>query len=151
MNVLIIEDDPQKAERVISAIQSAAPDSRIELRRSYQSGLKYLESDADVNLVILDVSLPTFDPDPDVRQGRPRPLGGYEILRKVRRRKKGFAVVILTALEHFGSSTHQYSFEQLKEKCTVEFPESFLGAIYYSQSTSTWRDQLADLIRAVWK
>lgn len=149
MNVLIIEDDPQKAERVMSVVNVAALDANIDVCRSYQSGLKFFESGKDITLVILDVSLPTFDPEPDVRHGRPRPLGGYDIMRKMKRMKKTPAVVILTALENFGSPSQQYSFEQLSQKCAKEFPENFKGAIYYSQSRTAWRDQLIEVIRAV--
>ncbi len=148
MNVLIIEDDPQKAERVVSVVKLAAPEANIDVRRSYQSGLKFFDRETDITLVILDVSLPTFDPDPEARHGRPRPLGGYDIMRKLKRKGKTPAVVILTALENFGSSTQQYSFEQLNDKCKEEFPENFKGAIYYSQSRTAWRDQLIDVIKS---
>jgi CheY-like chemotaxis protein len=149
VNVLIIEDDPQKAERVESVVKAAAPNATIDVCRSYQSGLRFFEGDKQVNLVILDVSLPTFDPEPGARHGRPRPLGGYDIMRKMKRMKKTPAVVILTALENFGSPTQQFSFEQLSQKCAEEFPSNFRGAIYYSQSRTSWRDQLTDVIRAV--
>ena len=148
MNVLIIEDDSQKAERVLSVVQRTAPLAKVDICRSYQSGLKFLEKETDIALVILDVSLPTFDPEPKSRHGRPRPLGGYDIMRKMKRKKRTPAVVILTALENFGSSTQQYSFDQLSQKCAEEFPENFKGAIYYSQSRSGWRDQLIDIIQA---
>lgn len=149
MNVLIIEDDSQKAERVVSVLKAVTPEAVVDVCRSYQSGLKFLENNDKISLVILDVSLPTFDPDPTARHGRPRPLGGYDILRKIRRRGKHPAVVILTALEHFGSVTQQYSLEQLSQKCAEEFPDYFKGAIYYSQSRTAWRDQLIDVIREV--
>jgi len=149
MNVLIIEDDPQKAERVVSVVKQVAPYANIDICRSYQSGLKYLEREHDVALVVLDVSLPTFDPTPNARHGRPRPLGGYDLMRKMRRRKTFPAVVIVTALENFGSSTQQYSFEQLGLKCKEEFPENFKGAIYYSQSRTGWRDELTDVVKAI--
>ncbi|MGT2502567.1 response regulator [Bradyrhizobium guangxiense] len=149
MNVLIIEDETQKAERVSGVVRAAVPDAEIRVCRSYQSGLRFLEQESHINLVILDVSLPTFDPDPELRHGRPRPLGGYDLMRKMKRKNRTPPVVILTALENFGSATQQYSFEQLSAKCSEEFPENFKGAIYYSQSRTTWRDQLTDVIRAV--
>jgi CheY-like chemotaxis protein len=148
VNVLIIEDDPQKAERVVSVVKQAAPEAAIDVCRSYQSGLKFFESGRQASLIILDVSLPTFDPDPAARHGRPRPMGGYDIMRKLKRIGKQPPVVILTALENFGTPTQQYSFEQLKQKCKAEFSENFRGAIYYSQSRTSWRDQLVEVIMA---
>jgi CheY-like chemotaxis protein len=148
VNVLIIEDDSQKAERVLAVVRQAAPGATVNICRSYQSGLKFLEKESDIALVILDVSLPTFDPEPEARHGRPRPLGGYDIMRKMKRMNRTPAVVILTALENFGSPTQQFSFDQLNQKCTEEFPENFKGAIYYSQSRTKWRDELNDVIQA---
>ena len=88
MNIVLVEDDLQKAGEVIGMLRLAAPKAQIELCRSYQSGLRWIERANDIALVILDMSLPTFDPSPEIRPGRPRPLGGYDIMRKLRRLKK---------------------------------------------------------------
>jgi hypothetical protein len=93
------------------------------------------------------MSLPTFDPGPGKRQGRPRPLGGYDLMRKAKRRGLSVPVIILTALENFGSRNEQFTFDELKRKCSAEFPETFLGAIYYSQSQSAWQSELKETLK----
>lgn len=145
MRTVIIEDDLQKAERISGALRDAGLACSIDLFRSYQSGLKFLEDSNDIDLVILDMSLPTFDPLPNQRHGRPRPLGGYDIMRKLKRHGRIINVIIVTALENFGSRGEQFSLEQLRERCSAEFPKFFRGAIYYSQSKSAWRDVLIKL------
>lgn len=141
MNVVIIEDDPIKADRVRAAVIDSLPSAAVEIYQSYQTGLRaLLEHDSD--LVILDMSLPTYDPVPNRRQGRPRPLGGVDIMRKLRRRNRPARVVVLTALENFGTRDAQFTFEELVRMCEAEFSDIFLGAIYYSQSKTNWRDQL---------
>lgn len=147
MQLLIIEDDYQKAERIKAALSNIEKVKKIEVCRSYQSGLRRLqESVATFDLVILDMSLPTFDPAPDVRQGRPRPLGGYEIMRKLKRQNIHPRVVVLTALENFGSGVDQISFEELARKCSVEFEDIFIQAIQYSQSSASWQATLKELV-----
>ena len=147
MQLLIIEDDNQKAERIKAALSGMEVVKSIEVCRSYQSGLRYLqESTAAVDLVILDMSLPTFDPAPDVRQGRPRPLGGYEIMRKLKRQGIYPKIIVLTALENFGSREEQISFEELGKKCSSEFSGMFIQAIQYSQSATSWQAALRELI-----
>jgi CheY-like chemotaxis protein len=146
MKIVLIEDDSQKAERITSVLEGAVSELEIQLFRSYQSGLKFLEQAAEVDLVVLDMSLPTFDPSPDARPGRPRPLGGYDLMRKLKRMGRSPAVVVLTALENFGSQQEQFTFEELRKKCAEEFPNNFLGAIYYSQSKTGWRDELMRVI-----
>ena len=141
MKIVLIEDDPTKAERVRSAVLESIKDAEIATYQSYQAGLRALLSDGS-DLVILDMSLPTYDPVPNRRQGRPRPLGGVDIMRKMRRRGISARVVVLTALENFGTRGSQFTFEELVRMCEAEFDEMFLGAIYYSQSRTSWRDQL---------
>src|ERR1019366_6515221 len=147
MFILIIEDDSQKAEKIKSLIEEIDPDGRMQICRSYQGGLRWL-SDAShiVDLVVLDMSLPTFDPIPDQRPGRPRPLGGYDLMRKIRRTGHEPAVVVLTAPENFGSRSEQITFEELESRCATEFPDMFKGAIHYSQSSSAWRSELVAII-----
>ena len=89
------------------------------------------------------MSLPTFDPAPDQRQGRPRPLGGYEIMRKLKRNGLKRRVLVLTALENFGSRIEPVTFEDISRRCKHEFGEMFLGAVRYTQSGNMWR---ADVI-----
>jgi CheY-like chemotaxis protein len=142
MNIVLIEDDPQKAYRVTVALKEILSGCVVCLCRSYQSGLRRLEQTEPVDLVILDMSLPTFDQEPGSRSGRPRPLGGYELMRKVKRSGLTPAVIILTALESFGSHRQQFTFAEIAKMCEVEFPAIFKSAIYYSQSKSTWRQEL---------
>jgi CheY-like chemotaxis protein len=147
MKVVLIEDDLQKAERVTAALDQSVPSAQVTLCRSYQAGLRFLENDTLVDLIILDMSLPTFDPSPDSRHGRPRPLGGYELMRKLSRRERWPAIIVLTALENFGTKQQQFTFDQLKTKLHEEFPNNFVDAIYYSQSRAAWRDDLVRLIK----
>lgn len=150
MFVLLVEDDSQKAEKVRDLFLEAYPSTVMQICRSYQSGLRWLtEPDHQADLVVLDMSLPTFDPTPDQRQGRPRPLGGHDLMRKLRRLNRSPAVVVLTALENFGSKGEQLTFEELGKRCATEFPDMFKRAIQYSQSSSAWRSELAATIKEV--
>lgn len=146
MDILLIEDDPQKAEHVSEALRNIRPDANVQLCKSYQSGLRALEAPQRIDLMILDMSLPTFDPDPNRRTGRPRPLGGYDLMRKAKRSGRQCPVIVLTALENFGSGDRHFSFTELKSLCEAEFPDSFKTAIYYSQSTGVWRGELIKAI-----
>jgi CheY-like chemotaxis protein len=150
MFVLIIEDDSQKAQNVWDLVAEVRKGVQMHVCRSYQSGLRWLSEPAHcVDLVILDMSLPTFDPTPDQRQGRPRPLGGHDLMRKLRRAGRSPAVVVLTALENFGLKSEQLTFEELSKRCAAEFPEMFRSAIQYSQSSSGWRSKLTETIREI--
>jgi CheY-like chemotaxis protein len=143
MQIVLIEDDPQKADVVNGALKELFPKSNISQYRSYQGGLRALIDLQKIDLLVLDMSLPTFDPGSNHRSGRPRPLGGYELMRKARRAGRKIPIIVVTALENFDSRGRNLSFIELANLCRKEFPEMFKGAIYYSQTKASWRDELA--------
>jgi hypothetical protein len=147
MRVVIVEDDRRKAERLFSAVSDIIDQAEIREARSYQSGLP-LVLDFKPELLILDMSIPNFDVEPGVRSGKPRPLGGYDLLRKLRRR--GFAVktVVVTQLDHFGDGGNELTFKELSAKCSVEFHESFIGCVYYGQASSAWVCDLHRMLKS---
>ncbi|MFG5119937.1 response regulator [Methylorubrum sp. POS3] len=142
MKVLLIEDETQKADRVTAALNDLPFEITIELRRSYQSGLKFFENGVTVDCIILDMSLPTFDATMNTRHGRPRPLGGYDLMRKLRRSGNKSPVIVLTAYENFGLLDEQLTFDELGDVLRSEFGYQFVDIIYYSQSRSSWYAQL---------
>lgn len=141
MLVHLIEDDNLKAERITSFLRSEFPKITLEVFQSYQSGLKAVCADKP-DLIVLDMSLPTFDAKGVRRYGRPRSLGGYELMRKLRRRSVSIPVFVITQLETFGDGEMQISFEEVCRKCEKEFPDLFIGATFYSQGSSAWHGGL---------
>lgn len=145
MRILIVEDDARKCEAILLVLKHSYEGCDIEVARSYQSGLR-AAYDIVPNVLILDMSIPNYDAEPGTRSGKPRPLGGFEILRKLRRRASPTLAVVLTQLDHFGDEGQEYNFQELEAKCRQEFPNNFIGAIYYAQSSSDWKDQLIQYV-----
>lgn len=148
MNILVVEDDLRKGDAIVAVLQSEAGGAQIKLVRSYQSGIRSI-SESIPDLLILDMSLPNYDASPGRRSGKPRPLGGFEIMRKIRRRGLQTRAVVITQLDHFGDGGLEYDFEGLNKKCYDEFPGTFLGSIYYAQSSSDWKVKLIDVVIAL--
>jgi DNA-binding response OmpR family regulator len=139
MRIYLIEDDSQKADRISNFVAGLSPASEINLYGSYQSGLKAIER-LRPDLIILDMNLPTFDNLGTRRVGRPRALGGYEIMRKMKRQRLVVPVLVITQLESFGDGIEQVSFKEIVERCGNEFSESFLGGVYYSRFCESLQD-----------
>lgn len=148
MRILIVEDDARKGDAIVALLKSELDKPEIELARSYQSGMRAI-TERPPDLLILDMSLPNYDAVPGRRSGKPRPLGGYEIMRKLRRRGVQTASIVLTQLDHFGDGGVEYNFEDLDLKCRAEFPGTFLGSIYYAQSSSDWIGKLIEIVTAL--
>lgn len=141
MKILIVEDDPNKLGRVRECIEAEVSAATISERRSYQSGLKaILESPPDV--IVLDMAMPTYDVTPAEKGGRPRPFGGRDILAQMKRRKVEVDVIVLTQYETFGEGAEQRSLQQLHSQLRREFPNNYLGVVFYHPAETDWRKQL---------
>lgn len=146
--VYLVEDDPLKAKVISSFMAEHFPDLDLEFYCSFHSGLKAIESNPP-DLVLLDMTLPTYDRAPGEREGRLRPLGGYELLSKIRLRAIKTKVIVITGLISFGDGGQRITFDEINSRCVVEFPDSFMGMVYYQQSDLDWCDDLERLIREI--
>ncbi|MDR5832564.1 response regulator [Caballeronia sp. LP006] len=150
MLTYVIEDSPAKASAILHFLGARYPDCLAHLYASFQSGLKQVES-LTPQLIILDMTLPTFDRVPNGREGRSRPLGGYDLLRKLRHRMINCKVIVVTQLETFGEGEDKISFAEITSVCEREFPGLFVGSVYFDQGSTNWQGQLGSLIDEVRK
>lgn len=148
MRILVVEDDARKGDAIVTLLKSDIADVSVTLVRSYQSGLR-AATESPPDILILDMSLPNYDALPGKRSGKPRPLGGFEILRKLRRRGQKTLSMVLTQLDHFGDGGQEYNFDGLEKKCRSEFPDTFLGSIYYAQSSSDWKGRVVEIVKGL--
>lgn len=148
MRILVVEDDARKGDAIVALLKSILGEAEIDLARSYQSGMRSIV-ECMPDLLILDMSLPNYDAAPGQRSGKPRPLGGFEIMRKLRRSGIQTRSIVLTQLDHFGDGGQEYDFDDLTAKCRAEFPDTFLGSIYYAQSSSDWMGRLVEIVTAL--
>lgn len=141
MKILIVEDDELKTERIKNFIKQELPDYEIEVARSYKSGLRALVAFRR-SLVILDMTLPSFDISPGSDGGRPLSLGGKELLRQMKRRSLIYPSVVLTGFDAFGSEPEAVTLDQLDNELKRSFGDFYMGSIYFNATSDDWRDQL---------
>jgi CheY-like chemotaxis protein len=146
VNVVIIEDDRNKSRQLVQLVQTVCKDIDIDECRSYQSGLRRLV-DRPAHLVLLDMSMPTFDATPHEKGGRTRGFAGRDILDELKRRRVVTSVVVVTQFESFGEGRFKKTLRELQSELTNAFPGLFLCAIYYHPAQSAWRESLATVVR----
>lgn len=147
MNLLIVEDDRNKLEQIIALIQSKFPTVNIEPRRSYKSGLRSaLTSKHD--LILLDMTMPTFDISIAQSGGSPFSFAGREILRQMKRKQIPTRVVVVTQFDIFGDGEDQLSLEELTTELKEDYPNNFIGSVYYSSRLEQWKHELAKFVDA---
>lgn len=144
MLIYIVEDDPLKAESLSVFMKAADATAKIDIFRSYHSGLSAI-MERKPDLLILDMTLPTYDRSPATRAGRIRPLGGYELLRKVRLHDASVHAIVVTMLESFGDGDEEVSYDDMTKTCRSDFDGMFLGSVYFQLGTSNWQVELKSI------
>ncbi|MEN5419886.1 response regulator [Stenotrophomonas sp. TWI169] len=145
MLIYVVEDDPLKAESVSSFLQSLSSNISVKIFRSYISGLSAVRTNKP-DLLVVDMALPNYDRSPGARTGKPRPLGGYDLLRKVRLHGMSVPAIVVTMLESFGEGDLETSYEDMTLMCESEFGGLFLGSVYFQMGSSGWQAELKRVI-----
>jgi CheY-like chemotaxis protein len=145
MKVLIVEDDQNKLRQLVNFIKEKYPNTELSEKRSYQSGLREI-SNVTYNLLILDMSMPTFEITPKESGGRPRAFAGKEVLSQMTRRHINVPVIIVTQFETFGDGENKKSLEELRNELEELRDPKYKGTIYYSAGQDSWKTELSSYI-----
>ena len=143
--ILIIEDDEFKGKRIAQAIQEICPEATIVLERAVNSGLKAIVERRPA-LILLDMSLTTFDIGPDEPGGRPQNFGGMEVLRQMDRLNVAIPTIVITQHERFASAGEEVNLASLKKELVEEHAKVYRGLVYYNTARGGWREELISLV-----
>jgi CheY-like chemotaxis protein len=145
----LIEDSTPKAERITEFLERQFPALDVHTFGSYHSGLVAI-TELLPGIVLLDMTLPSFDRSVGSREGRLRPLGGYDLMRKLKLRNWMLPIIVVSQLEEFGDGQERVTFDEVMRQCAAEFPGLFIGGVYFGQgANSAWQPELERLIRSV--
>jgi CheY-like chemotaxis protein len=145
MKVLVVEDDDNKRDQLVSFLRFEFPDLICEEARSYQSGLKALLT-SNYEVVFLDMTMPTFDRNPDEPGGRIRPFAGRDILAQLVRKKKNQTVIVFTGFEVMGDGGNQLTSVELDRELQETYAGIYHGLIYYNAASNDWKQKVLTLI-----
>lgn len=140
MKILIVEDDEDKRDELIHFLKERSFLNFSE-SRSFQSTLKKIKEE-DFDLILLDMSIPTYDISPTEAGGRSQAFGGEMILYELLRRKINTKVIVVTQFDIFGKDDEEITIRDLDEKLEKKFKKTYLGIIQYSISYTSWKELL---------
>jgi CheY-like chemotaxis protein len=149
MNILLVEDDQFKARRLEQLLKLLRSDATIERANSVTASERALEFSSPLDLVVLDMSLPTFDVGPSESGGRPQGFGGREIMRFMANNDINVPVIVVTQFERFGEPGKETDLPTLSRSLESEFPGLFRGIVYYDAASERWREEVSSLLAAV--
>lgn len=143
--IILVEDDKKKIDDIKEFLDSTFDYDDLIYKESYQSGLKELLKEK-YDLLLLDMSIPTWDRTPLETGGDYQKFGGYKVLKELIRRNRPTKTILITMFDDFGESDTSVSLEQLNNLLAEEFSENYLGAVYYSSRENKWKDNLKHFI-----
>jgi CheY-like chemotaxis protein len=141
MKILLVEDEEPKRKNTLIALRRAVPDPEVVEAKSVTSALRELRKQT-FDLILLDMSLPTFDVGPGEGGGRPQGFGGIELLRSMDRYKLSVPTVVITAYEQFTSGGTQISLDTLTQTLANSHPAIFKGLVFYNSVVASWAEDL---------
>ncbi|MBZ9881960.1 response regulator [Mesorhizobium sp. CA10] len=144
--ILVVEDEAPKRRHIEALLVDLVPTAKLLFARSINSALDVLET-GPIDLLILDMSLPTFDVGERERGGRPQGFGGTEVLRNMAMAEIECPTIVITGYEGFvreGGSTVDLA--QLRNELMDEFPSVLRAVLHYNSTFDEWKTVLRSML-----
>ncbi|KPF52046.1 hypothetical protein IP65_17780 [Novosphingobium sp. AAP1] len=148
MSILLVEDEAPKRKNIRSLLEQMDLLGLVSEACSVGSAIRSLRS-SSFDLILLDMSLPTFDIVAGESGGRAQGFGGVEVLRYMDRFKLPTAVIVVTAYPAFSQGDKEIDLTELGKNLEAQHPKIFRGIVFYNSMFSTWRDELKTKIEEV--
>lgn len=139
--VLLVEDEDPKLRHLESRLRDELPNAEIDVCRSVNSATDYLERSSP-DLVILDMSLPTFDVTKTEGGGRPQGFGGVEVLRHIAFNNLLCRVIVITGYEAFPKGYGQVNLADLEAELVSEFSTTISAVLRFNSVYDLWKEEL---------
>lgn len=141
MQILLIEDNSNKLKQIKRVLTEIYPESNIEEAYSFNSGVRKVYENK-WNLIILDMSLPTYDFTHTESGGDKKPVAGKNIMKRMLNRKIIVPVVIITQFETFDDD--RISLNSLNAEFQDGFKEIWKGTVFYGNDD--WSIDLKEIL-----
>lgn len=144
MIVLLVEDEISKERSIINYLREIVKGIVIHISRSVTSAIIELRH-YDFDYVLLDMSLPLFD-NADLSYSDSNEFdafGGTAILDEIDRRQLSSKVIVITAFDTLGEGADLISLSQVTIDLKQDYPDNFVGSIYYNASSLAWKYELS--------
>jgi DNA-binding response OmpR family regulator len=148
MKILLVEDDDNKRTQLAHFVSETWPGTQVDVARSLQSGLRAIRKMPNPDLVLLDMTLPTYDIGPDEAGGSTHAFGGREFFKELRRFKRELPVIVVTQFEAFGAGAEMTTLNALDAELRSEFSANYVGYVYYRSAIESWKPQLKKMIES---
>ncbi|MFM0175611.1 hypothetical protein PQR33_40565 [Paraburkholderia sediminicola] len=141
MKILFVEDDEFKFQQVNDFLVHKFSPVQIFRGKSVTSGIRLLD-EGSYDLVLLDMSLPTYD----TGRQKPQAFGGRNLLRYIDGLDSQPPAIVVTQLETFGEGESLIDIHTLRGQLLEEHGEYLKGLVYYNSRSEAWQQELTSII-----
>jgi CheY-like chemotaxis protein len=149
MRILLVEDQLDKREKIKEFLNSNAPNSNVITdKESLRGALKELISNQSFDLILLDMSMPNFDPSINSpKDSSPESFAGKELIEQLKLRNITIPVIVITQYSSFEGGT--VTLEILSNEISNTYGEHYYGLVYFNSATDTWKSQLKQMLEVI--
>ena len=142
IRILLVEDEAPKCMHIQHFLESLRIGMVITVSKSVNAALDELENELP-DMLILDMSLPTFDIGDRESGGRPQGFGGIEVLRHMSMAGMECPTIVITGYEAFQREAGKaIDLSQIRSELAEEFPTMFKGILHYNSTYDEWKTAL---------
>ena len=143
MKILLVEDNSEKADQIISTLSNSIcniTDDKIDFVGNKEEAIDLI-STKDYTHIVLDMSLPIHKSDPlDIKH-----LAGKDILIFMRHRRIYIPTIVLTQHDVFGQQDTFIGLKNLREELTGRF-HKFLTTVLFWDNSQQCQNELESFI-----
>lgn len=141
MRILIIEDNINKLKQIRDLLENKYYECDIIEAYAFNSGMKRIVEN-NWDLVVLDMSLPTYNITHTESGGDKKPVAGKNIMKRMLNRQIYSPVVIITQFETFDDD--KISLETLNKEFEESFSKIWKGTIRYGNDE--WESEFDEIL-----
>ncbi|QOZ75116.1 hypothetical protein XH83_06490 [Bradyrhizobium sp. CCBAU 53351] len=146
MKVLLVEDDEFKATDILKVLEESLAEAEVLRAMSVTSAMKAINSETFA-LVVLDMSLPTFEMSGPGGGGSPQGQGGLEVLRLARRLQHLSPFIVVTQYPDIELDGSDIPLSTAAKALRTRFGVNVRACLLYEFDRDNWRAPLREHLR----
>ena len=122
------------------------PEFEVSRCSSYNSAQEMIfEAETEYDLILLDMSMSSYELKDDATGGLPEPSAGQNILEGMYLRNISTPVIVITMYNVFGRK----ELSAFHEELIASYPQNYRSYVFYSSQKSDWRSNLNKQIKEI--
>ncbi len=150
MKILIVEDDQYKSEAINDFLIAEFQSPDIVIKDSLSSGLFDVLDNDGFDIILLDMSMPSFDiSNKDPSGGNPESYAGEDFLSQMNVLEVATPIIVVTQYDNFGTDDGQMSLAKLDKKLYATHSKIYRGSVYFKSTSISWKKELKGKITGI--